>query len=278
LKIPPGATSYTPATAEPLAPGSLLGSTLRHTFRPAGTKDWLLIYTLAGSGLYRFSGGEYRTRPHDVTLYRPGIFQDYQISPETKNWDVLFAHFIPKAEWLSWLHWPEKSPGLMSLSVAEANLRRRVVTRLRDMIRLAAGSDSRNWLLGLNALEEVLLWLDSINPRQAATQLDPRIRKAIDFLCDHANEPFSEDRLARAAALSPSRLRHLFRTQKGTSPRRFLEEQRLQRARDLLSLSRQTIAEIALELGFANPFYFTLRFKKATGESPRAYRQRTIRR
>src|ERR1700722_685548 len=130
MKIPPGATSFSPAPS-PLGPGALLGATLRHTFRPNGTKDWLLIYTLAGSGLYRFPGGDYRTRSHDITLFRPGVFQDYQIDPETKKWDVLFAHFLPKPEWLSWLSWPEKSPGLMLLSLAEPVLRRRVVLRLR---------------------------------------------------------------------------------------------------------------------------------------------------
>jgi AraC-like DNA-binding protein len=52
----------------------------------------------------------------------------------------------------------------------------------------------------------------------------------------------------------------------------------LRRAGELLALSRQTIAEIADEVGFANPFYFTLRFKKHTGESPRAFRLRTMHR
>ena len=80
------------------------------------------------------------------------------------------------------------------------------------------------------------------------------------------------------AGLSPSRLRHLFGEQMGVSPRQFQEDQRLRRARDLLALSRHTIGEIALEVGFSNPFYFTLRFKKQTGESPRAFRQRVIRR
>ena len=273
MKIPPGATSFCPLPIS-LGPGSLLGSSLRHTFRPQGSKDWLLIYTLAGSGLYRFPGGDYHSRPHDVTLYRPGVFQDYQISPAARKWDVSFAHFLPKPEWLPWLSWPEKSPGLMLLSLPEPGLRRRVTLRLAEMIRLAAGSQARHEALGLNALEEVLLWCDSVNPRQAASQFDPRIRKAMDFLSAHAAEPFSEERLAQAAALSPSRLRHLFRVQAGDSPRHFLEQQRLRRARDLLALSRQTISEIALELGFASPFYFTLRFKKQTGESPRAFRQR----
>jgi AraC family transcriptional regulator of arabinose operon len=261
MKIPPGATSFSPSPM-PLIPGSLLGSTLRHTFRPQGTKDWLLIYTLAGSGLYRFPGGEYLTRSHEITLYRPGVFQDYRISPETKKWDVLFAHFLPKADWLLWLNWPEKSPGFMTLTLKEPALRRWVARRLRDMIRLHGGSLAHRQAFGQNVLEEILLWCDSINPRQTASQLDLRLRKALDFLGEHLAEPFSEERLGRAAGLSPSRLRHLFRAHMGSSPRRFLEEQRLRRAGELLALSRQTIGEIALELGFANPFYFTLRFKK----------------
>jgi YesN/AraC family two-component response regulator len=36
------------------------------------------------------------------------------------------------------------------------------------------------------------------------------------------------------------------------------------------------VGEIAEALGFSNPFYFTLRFKKHTGESPREFRQRTL--
>jgi AraC family transcriptional regulator of arabinose operon len=156
-------------------------------------------------------------------------------------------------------------------------MRRRIIRGLRETNRHNAGSLHRSRVFAQNAFEEVLLWCDAVNPRQASSQLDPRVRKAMDFLGAHATEPFSEERLARAAGLSSSRLRHLFRTQTGDSPRHFQEDLRLRRARDLLAMSRQTIGEIARELGFENPFYFTLRFKKQTGESPRAFRQRIIR-
>ena len=277
MEVPSGATFYCPPVS-PLAPGHYRGRAIRHTFRVHGTRDWLLIYTLAGSGLYRFAGGgAYRSRAGDVTLYRPGAFQDYQFSPETRQWDLLWTHFLARSDWLPWLNWPEIAPGLMILNPQEPALRRRIILRLRDMIRLNFSSQSRGQILGLNALEEVLLWCDSINPRQSSSQLDPRVAKAMDFLTTHLSEPFSEERLARAAGLSSSRLRHLFRKQAGDSPRHFQEQQRLRRAKDLLAMSRQTISEIALELGFANPFYFTLRFKKHAGVSPRAFRQRTTR-
>ena len=126
MKIPTGATSFC-APPSPLQAGSFRGPAIRHTFRPQGTRDWLLIYTQAGSGLYRFPGGDFRSRPHDITLYRPGAFQDYQTCPESQRWDLLYAHFLPRPDWLPWLNWPEKSPGLMSLTLKEPALRRRVV-------------------------------------------------------------------------------------------------------------------------------------------------------
>lgn len=273
--MPHHSTSFCPPIA-PLIPGSFQGRAIQHTFRPDGTQDWLLIYTLAGSGLYRFAGGEYRSRAGDITLYRPGCFHDYQFSPQAQKWDLLWAHFQPRSEWLNWLEWPEIAPGLMRLRLSEPDVRQRVILRLKAMIRFHLQSHARKEIFGLNALEEVLLWCDFVNPRQASSAIDPRIRKGMDYLSTHLSEPFSEERLALATGLSPSRLRHLFHSQAGDSPRRFLEEQRLLRAKDLLALSRQTISEIATELGFASPFYFSLRFKKYTGESPRAFRVRTV--
>ena len=92
-------------------PGSFGARACVIPFGPTSTKDWLLIYTRAGSGLYGFPGGEFVSAPeHDITLYRPGFFQEYQVSPATRRWDVLYAHFLPREQWLPWLSWPEISP------------------------------------------------------------------------------------------------------------------------------------------------------------------------
>jgi len=271
----PNTTSYRPPVV-PLSVGSFQGQSIRHTVRLNGTKDWLLIYTLAGSGFYRFSEGEYRSRAGDITLYRPECFHDYQFSPRAQKWDLLYAHFLPRTEWKDWLDWPEIGPGLMRLRLDEADVRQRVVLRLKEMVRSQFLSQARKPIFGLNALEEVLLWCDSINPRLSSSFVDPRVRKSMEFLTTHLAEPFSEEQLALVSGLSASRLRHLFRAQTGDSPRHFLEEQRLRKAKELLALSRQTVSEIATELGFASPFYFSLRFKKYTGESPRAFRDRAV--
>lgn len=275
MQIPPGATSYTPPPST-LTSDIFSGTSHRHTFRPHGCEDWLFIYTLGGLGCFDHKDGRLQVAAHEITLYRPGAFQHYRRDPGASSWDFIYAHFLPRPEWLDWLEWPEVSPGLFHLILPDKTLRLRVVKRLRDMVRLSRGSEHRHEAFGLNALEEVFLWCDSINPRRAHLRLDPRVRRVMDDLIEHCAEPFSPDRLARLSGLSESRLRHMFREQTGLAPREFQEQQRLRQARELLRLSSLTIAEISRTLGFDNPFYFSLRFKKHTGENPRAFRQREL--
>jgi AraC family transcriptional regulator of arabinose operon len=83
--------------------------------------------------------------------------------------------------------------------------------------------------------------------------------------------PFSVGGLARDCGLSPSRLTHLFREQVGSSPQRFSERCRLNRAAELLRHGGLTGGEVAREVGFDSAFYFSNRFRKAFGKSPRGF-------
>lgn len=273
LRDYPKATSFCPPVTDFIA-GELTGRAIWHTIRPQGTEDWLIIMTTGDRGLYRSKERkELRAEVGDVTLYRPGAFQDYQFDPESAGWDLLYSHFLPRPAWLPWMGWPEFAEGFLTLRVSDASLWRQITNRMRDAVRISRDAGER-WIdFGQNALEEVLLWCDLTNPRRG-TLPDPRVRKAVDFLNANYRKPYDEARLAEVAGLSASRLRHLFRAQIGDSPRHYVEEHRMRRARDLLVTSRLNIGEIAQELGFENPFYFTLRFRKHTGESPSGYRQR----
>lgn len=79
--------------------------------------------------------------------------------------------------------------------------------------------------------------------------------------------------VAREADLSLGHLHSLFRDEgEGLTMREYLQSERLQRARTLLTLpsSRQrTVTEVALECGFSNASHFSTSFKKAFGISPR---------
>lgn len=243
-------------------------------WRRRGTTDWLLIATLSGAGRFGYEGGGITTVPGDLVLLRPHTRHDYGVAPEPGEWELLWTHFHPRLDWTPWLDWPEEAPGLMRLFLSDHALRCRVFDRFQEAHQLATGALRHRQTLAMNALEALLLWCDTQNPRSAQADIDPRVQEAMTYLCRHLAEQVCLEDLAPACGLSPSRLAHLFRRQVGLAPQQYLEGQRLQRARQLLELTPRPINQIAAEVGFENPFYFTLRFKRRTGLSPRDYRKK----
>ncbi len=259
-----------PPQAAPLVSGHFREGPEYAVWRSRGTNDWLLICTLGGGGRFGFTGGEIYTSAGDFTLLRPGTPHDYKTLKD--HWELLWVHFHPEPAWQSLLAWPEAAPGLMTLR-PELAPPEKIAGRLWDMHALATGALPRRDALATNALEEALLWCD-LEPRPGAPRLDPRIQAVMDLLCRSMNAAPPRDELTAASGLSPSRLSHLFREQVGLTPLQYLEQQRLGRACQLLDFTALSITVVAAEVGFDNPFYFTLRFKRFTGLSPRDYRKR----
>lgn len=84
--------------------------------------------------------------------------------------------------------------------------------------------------------------------------------------------PYSVVNIARAARVTPNHFSTIFRKHTGQTFQAFLNEQRIARARDLLQNPSLDIAEVAHASGFADPAYFSRRFKQTTGCTPTAWR------
>lgn len=78
---------------------------------------------------------------------------------------------------------------------------------------------------------------------------------------------------ARHCGASVSRLARLLKQQTEVSPQQFLERHRMQHACQLLRRTSLGISEIASEVGYADAFYFSNRFRRYAGKSPSQFRQ-----
>lgn len=246
-------------------------------WRPNGARDWHLLYTVAGRGRVGTPGGERLLEPGRVVLFTPGTPEDYGLwlapGRKTGHWELLWAHFLPPAGWSELLRWPEWSPGLHTLQIEDPRHRRQVEGALKRGCVLWAQRLQRRQDFGWNALHEALLWCDVHNPRSDESRVDTRIRRVIDYVTEDLRRPFSIDGLAQVAGLSPSQLIGLFNRQLGQTPRKFWESRRLEHARHLIERTQLSMAEIADAAGYDDPFYFSTRFKREVGFSPRRYRQ-----
>lgn len=242
--------------------------------RTHGTRDWLITYTLQGEGLYRFGNRSYPCRPGDLSLLAPGTPHHYLTPDHSSRWEFVWAHFVPREHWLRWLQMPEIERGFVQLTIAEESRRSRIRSAFE---RLIVDSRSIGWLqeeLALNALEEIILQIALANPASRAKSLDPRIEEVLDTMARRLTDPLHVAELADQVCLSPSRLAHLFKLETGDSIMETLQKMRLRQSARLLEFTSRRISEIAAEVGFSSPYYYSRQFSKYYGISPTLYRER----
>ena len=87
-----------------------------------------------------------------------------------------------------------------------------------------------------------------------------------------ANTDFSVEMLSAELGMSRVNLYKKLLSITGSTPSEFIRVIRLQRAGQLLRQSGKTVSEIAYEVGFNNPRYFSKYFKELYGMMPSEYK------
>lgn len=77
--------------------------------------------------------------------------------------------------------------------------------------------------------------------------------------------------LCRSMGMSATAVKQLFRRRFETTPMAYYEQLRMSEARRRLREGGKSISAVADELGFSSPSYFSARFRRVNGMSPRAF-------
>ena len=89
---------------------------------------------------------------------------------------------------------------------------------------------------------------------------------------EHINDNISLIGLSKTYNYSVSRFSNLFKQKTGYAPIDYFLQMKMQKACQLLDFSDRSIKDIAFSMGFEDPYYFSKRFRKIIGVSPRKYR------
>jgi len=109
---------------------------------------------------------------------------------------------------------------------------------------------------------------------QVPTTRDSTLSRAIAWMEDHLEQPYSLERVAAAAAVSPRTLLRHFQQEFGHSPLDQLHRLRCERAQVLLEITLESVPSIAAACGYADPTAFRRIFLRYGGATPAAYRAR----
>lgn len=98
------------------------------------------------------------------------------------------------------------------------------------------------------------------------------MKELVEFIDRNYAKPLTVAALARRARLSPFHFIRAFRSATGVTPHRYVRDRRLDRARHLLSTTTMPVTEVCQAVGFTSLGSFSSLFRRATGQSPAAFR------
>jgi AraC family L-rhamnose operon transcriptional activator RhaR/AraC family L-rhamnose operon regulatory protein RhaS len=156
----------------------------------------------------------------------------------------------------------------------------RMVRAVEEMeAELGESSQESLWMAQSLLLRLVVLVLRSTSEGASREGVDYRSSRAyrlgslVSSLEARPDVSVDVGEMARRSHVSESTLFRSFHRAFGTTPIRYRDKIRMERAAELLLSTARPVVDIALELGFSDGNYFSRRFKTIRGISPGAYRR-----
>ena len=98
------------------------------------------------------------------------------------------------------------------------------------------------------------------------------VKTALKIIDYNYSSPITIEQISKRVSLNPSYFSRIFTEQVGMSPKQYLLNKRLTRAKELLKETNASVFEIANSVGYDDQLYFSRIFKKHIGISPTEYK------
>ncbi len=222
-----------------------------------------LYYVTAGCGVLRTGSGEIPLEPGNLYLIPAG----YEFGYRSPEWlEKLYFHInllLPDGcELLTALHSVLQCP-----------------YPVQDTERLCAWYFGGTYLDAMQLQARIKTTVISLLAKQGFTAppiviYSEDVARAMQYILQHLSLQLTSASIAENLFLSESQLARRFRSEVGRTVSRYIDDLIFFSAQMQLASTERTIGEISEALGFCDQFYFSRRFHRRFGVTPRCYRAR----
>lgn len=240
--------------------------------RTEGVPEHILIFCVAGEGWVKINGTTKIICANQAFFIPRNIPHAYGSNVDSP-WTIHWVHFVGVEGSFYVNQVPKDDHSLIVDEQCSQNLEalfQQCYERLMEgfvLNRLINAAKILHHLLG-----ELLYNNLAFSPFQRTNRfrsVEPTLR----YLRQHIDQSLTLADMANQANLSKPHFSRIFKSQTGYSPMDYFIHMKVQRASSLLVLTDMTVREIALTVGYDDPYYFSRLFKKVIGLSPSAVRE-----
>jgi AraC family transcriptional regulator len=202
-------------------------------------------------------------QPHGLTLDRAGELVNFYVAPE------YIATMIPETI--------EGHPlEILEFQISDDPLIRQLAAAVRTD-RLLHGTSNK---LFLESVLNVLV-VHLVNSYAVSTLQIPEVGKlpvhllvkVKEYIEAHDTSDIAIAELANLTGYSSVHFTRMFKKATGETPREYLIHHRINKAKQLLTVTSLSMIEVAFQSGFNSHAYFSTQFRRIIGTSPQAYRK-----
>lgn len=245
-------------------------------FRAHHHTECELSVFLRGRGIYSMENKCYPFSAGDVFLFGTG--ETHSITEIYEDMEVLNVHFEPR---LLWEHADTAELLMLFTSRAESFENRfsdESGALCEGILALERELANRLPCYGITAkyrlfsiLAEIIRRFGCVErsaQRAAPTAQAKNLRRAIDYIGEHLDQPLTLSEIANVAYMSPTYFSSVFKRLNGISPWEYITIKRVEMAIGMLKATDMTKLEIAERCGFSGASNFYKMFLRITGKRP----------
>ena len=238
--------------------------------RDAGVDQAIFIYCTRGRGWCELAGRRHEVKSGDLLVLPPGVPHAYGADAQ-RPWTIAWVHATGAnlKYYLDELGVSLERPLLylgdapQSRTLFEEVLQ--ALERGYAPVQLLYAAQALAHLLGMMIWQRGQQWRGEPGTEQ-------KIAQSIEYMKQHLSSSVNVSTLAALANLSVSHYRALFRRQAGFAPIDYFIRLRLHHACQLLDTTDLSVKQIAANVGYDDPLYFSRSFKAVNETSPTEYR------
>lgn len=239
-----------------------------HSMRRERHDDYLILYCEDGVGQVEVGGFRGVVRRGDVLILPRGLAHEYR-ADQSQPWTIYWCHFqgTLAGAFLDHIGLETQVPFIRGIATPS------LLSSFKSLLSITkTGYSKTAFVHASNQLRQLLTLVARLRRKQSGIEKNGDYALVRNFMADNLDQTITLDQLASMCNLSKYHFSRRYKALTGYSPLQHFAHLKIEHACFLLDGSAMNVAEVAYQLGYEDPLYFSRIFKKITGLSPANYR------